>query len=112
MGDASSLGFGHFLQQSDIVTKTLLVVLTVMSAISWYLIVYKGISLIIRQKRSKKFLDFFWSATSLEAVQNELNVHGVREPFGRLTAHSLHAQAHLPNSAPPSSRRPAASRSS
>ena len=63
MGDASSLGFGHFLQQSDIVARVLLVILVVMSAISWYLIVYKGISLIIRQKRSKKFLDFFWSAT-------------------------------------------------
>ena len=65
-----------------------------MSAISWYLIVYKGISQVVRQKRSKRFLDFFWSATSLEAVQNELNVHGVREPFGHLTAQSLHAQAH------------------
>src|SRR5580704_16841445 len=94
MGDASSLGFGHFLQHSDIVARVLLVVLTVMSTISWYLIVYKGISHIVRQKRSQKFLTFFWSATSLEAVQNELDVHGVREPFGRLTAHSLHAQAH------------------
>jgi biopolymer transport protein ExbB len=112
MDDASSLGFGHFLQQSDIVTKTLLVVLTVMSAISWYLIVYKGISLLIRQKRSKKFVDFFWSATSLEAVQNELTMHGVREPFGHLTANSLHARRITPSSAPPSSRRPAASRSS
>src|SRR5215813_6502943 len=94
MGDASSLGFGHFLAQSDIVTKSLLAVLAVMSAISWYLIVYKGISQIVRQRRSKSFLDFFWSATSLEAVQNELSVHGVREPFGHLTAHSLNAQAH------------------
>ena len=94
MGDASSLGFGHFLQQSDIVARVLLVVLALMSVISWYLIVYKGISQIIRQRRSQKFLAFFWNATSLEAVQNELTVHGVREPFGHLTAHSLHAQAH------------------
>ena len=94
MGDSSSLGFGHFLQYSDIVARILLVVLAIMSAISWYLIVYKGISQVIRQKRSQKFLTFFWSATSLEAVQNELTVHGVREPFGHLTAHSLHAQAH------------------
>ena len=77
MGDTSALGFGHFLQQSDIVIKALLAVLAIMSAISWYLIVYKGISQVVRQKRSKAFLDFFWSATSLEAVQNELNVHGV-----------------------------------
>src|SRR5262245_11849829 len=94
MGDTNSLGFAHFLVNADLVAKVLLVVLAVMSAISWYLIIYKGITQVIQQRRSKKFLDFFWSATSLEAVQNELNAHGVHEPFGHLTAHSLHAQAH------------------
>ena len=94
MGDASSLGFGHFLQQADIVARVLLGVLVIMSAISWYLIVYKGVSHVVRQKRSRQFLTFFWGATSLEAVQHELSVHGVREPFGHLTAHSLQAQAH------------------
>ncbi len=94
MGDTSALGFGHFLAQSDGVARVLLVVLVLMSAISWYLIVMKGISQVVRTRRSQKFLEFFWSATSLEAVQNELNIHGVREPFGHLTAHSLHAQAH------------------
>src|SRR5260370_35799971 len=91
MGDASSLGFGHFLQQSDIVTKVLLAVLAIMSAISWYLIVYKGISQVVRQKRSQKFLTLFWGATSLEAVQHGLNVHGVREPVSHLTAPSRQA---------------------
>jgi biopolymer transport protein ExbB len=94
MPDVSALGFGHFLHNSDIVARVLLCVLVLMSAISWYLIVMKGISQLIRQRRSQKFLNFFWSATSLEAVQSELNVHGVLEPFGHLTAHSLHAQAH------------------
>ena len=94
MGDSSALGFSHFIAQSDIVAKVLLVVLAAMSAISWYLIVSKGIAQLVRQKRSARFLAFFWSATSLDAVQNELNVHGVNEPFGHLTAHALHAQAH------------------
>ena len=94
MGDASSLGFGHFLAQTDIVAKVLLAVLALMSAVSWYLIIMKGISHLIRKKRSQKFLAFFWAATSLESVEHELNVHGVHEPFGHLTAHSLHAQAH------------------
>src|SRR6478736_3516533 len=71
MGDASSLGFGHFIAQSDIVAKVLLAVLVIMSAISWYLIVYKGISQVVRQKRSQRFLTFFWSATSLEQVLDE-----------------------------------------
>ncbi|MBS0219701.1 MAG: MotA/TolQ/ExbB proton channel family protein [Proteobacteria bacterium] len=94
MSDTQSLGFAHFLTQSDLVIRILLVILVVMSAISWYLIVMKGISQVVRKNRSRKFLNFFWSATSLEAVQNELSVHGVNEPFGHLTAHSLHAQAH------------------
>jgi biopolymer transport protein ExbB len=94
MGDTSALGFGHFLANADTVATVLLVVLAVMSAISWYLIVSKGIAQVIRQRRSRKFLDFFWGATSLEAVQKELSVQGAREPFGHLTAHSLHAQAH------------------
>jgi biopolymer transport protein ExbB len=94
MGEAPALGFGHFIAQSDIVAKVLLAVLAIMSAISWYLIVYKGVSQVVRQKRSAKFLSFFWSATSLEAVQNELSVHGVHEPFGHLAAHAMHAQAH------------------
>src|SRR6187455_314896 len=94
MGDTSALGFGHFIANADIVAKVLLAVLAIMSAVSWYLIVYKGISQVVRQKRSQKFLAFFWSATSLEQVQNELGVHGVHEPFGHLTAHAMHAQAH------------------
>jgi biopolymer transport protein ExbB len=94
MGDTSALGFGHFIAQSDIVAKVLLAVLAIMSAISWYLIIYKGVSQVVRQKRSARFLTFFWSATSLEAVQNELSVHGVHEPFGHLAAHAMHAQAH------------------
>jgi biopolymer transport protein ExbB len=94
MGDASSLGFGHFLAQSDIVARVLLAVLAVMSAISWYLIVSKGISQVERRKRSARFLAFFWSATSLEQVQKELDSNGVHEPFGHLTAHAMHAQAH------------------
>ena len=49
MGDTTNLGFGHFLANADIVAKVLLVVLVLMSALSWYLIAYKGISQVIRQ---------------------------------------------------------------
>ncbi len=90
----TDLGFAHFLAHADIVAQVLLVVLACMSAISWYLIVSKGIASVIRSQRSRKFIEFFWSATSLDAVQNELSIHGVKEPFGHLTAHSLAAQQH------------------
>ena len=92
MGDTTSLGFGHFLQNSDIVARALLAVLALMSMASWYLIALKFVGQFIRQRRSKKFLAFFWSATSLKAVQDELKVQGVNEPFGHLTAQSLRVQ--------------------
>ena len=79
MGDTSALGFGHFLANADIVAKVLLVVLALMSAISWYLIVDEGHQPgdpPAAQPRSSS--TFFWSATSLEAVQNELSIHGVQ----------------------------------
>ena len=94
MGDGSALGFSHFIAQSDIVAKVLLVILAAMSAISWYLIVSKGIAQVVRQKRSAAFLGFFWKATSLEDVRAKLSGRPPDEPFGHLTAHALHAQAH------------------
>jgi biopolymer transport protein ExbB len=87
-------GFGHFIAQSDAVGQGLFAILVLMSVLSWALIVTKGIALALRQRRSQSFLNFFWNATSLEAVQHEIATHGVKEPFAHLTAHAMHAQAH------------------
>ncbi len=92
--DAANLGFGHFLGQADLVGKTLLVILVLMSIASWIIIAIKGFSLLARQGRSKTFLNFFWNATSLDAVAGEISTHGARDPFSHLTAHAMHAQAH------------------
>lgn len=92
--ETPALGFAHFIAQADAVGKALLVVLLLMSAISWYLIVMKGITAFLRRRRSEAFLTFFWNASSLEQVQNEIATHGVRDPFSHLTAHAMHAQAH------------------
>ena len=94
MNEPVTLGFGHFLAQSDMVSKSLLAILLLMSVVSWVLIISKGISQIIRRSRSEKFLQMFWNASSLQAVQDEIATHGVRDPFSHLTAHAMHAQAH------------------
>ncbi|NBD20241.1 MotA/TolQ/ExbB proton channel family protein [Aquabacterium fontiphilum] len=90
----AELGFTHFIAQTDGVGKGLFIILVLMSLVSWSLIVLKGVALYRRQKRSKAFLNFFWNATSLEAVQHEIATHGATEPFAHLTAHAMHAQAH------------------
>ena len=92
--EATSLGIGHFLAQSDAVGKTLLAILIVMSVASWAIIAIKGLSQLARKGRSASFLNFFWNATSLDAVAGEISAHGVRDPFSHLTAHAMQAQAH------------------
>ena len=90
----SALGFGHFIMQSDAVGKTLLLILVLMSVASWAIIALKGLTLIARKRRSESFLNFFWNATSLDAVAGEITTHGANDPFSHLTSHAMHAQAH------------------
>jgi biopolymer transport protein ExbB len=65
-----------------------------MSVASWAIIAIKGLTLLARRSRSTGFLNFFWNATSLEAVAHEVATHGARDPFSHLTSHAMHAQAH------------------
>ena len=90
----TTLGFGHFIAQSDVVGKTLLVLLLLMSAASWALILAKGVAQALRSKRSKDFMSHFWNASTLDEVRAEIATHGARDPFSHLSAHALHAQAH------------------
>ncbi len=91
---SQALGFGHFIGQSDAVGKTLLVILVVMSVASWAIVALKGLSLLARKRRSDHFLNFFWNATSLDAVADEIATHGARDPFSHLASHAMQAQAH------------------
>ena len=90
----NTLGFAHFLAQTDAVGRTLLVTLIAMSVLSWALIAIKGLVQLIRHKRSERFLNLFWNASSLDEVGGEIATHGARDPFAHLTAHAMRAQAH------------------
>lgn len=87
-------GVMHFIGQSDAVGKSLFVFLLLMSLASWYLILVKGLTQWRIRRRSEKFLQEFWSASSLEQVENEIATHGAEEPFAHLASHAIHAQKH------------------
>ena len=93
--DTSTLGFGHFIAQADVVGKTLLVILIAMSVASWAIIAVKGVSLLAAQAAAAS-VPATCSGTprSLDAVAAEITTHGARDPFSHLTAHAMHAQAH------------------
>lgn len=84
----------HFIQQSDWVGKGLFLVLALMSLASWYLIIVKGVLSFRLKRRSAAFMKEFWSASSLEQVENEIATHGAHEPFAHLASHAIHAQQH------------------
>jgi biopolymer transport protein ExbB len=88
------LGFGHFIAQADVVGKTLLAILLLMSIASWSIVAVKGTSLLARRGRSNAFLKLFWNATSLDAVAAETTTHSAHDPFSHLTAHAMQAHAH------------------
>lgn len=88
----TSLGFAHFLSQSDGLGKVLFVVLISMSLASWYFIITKAIAVLRLRRASKHFVDLFWNASTLDEVRNEINTHGANEPFSHLTSHALFAR--------------------
>jgi biopolymer transport protein ExbB len=85
------LGFAHFLAHADAVARFILAVLVIMSVGTWYLIVVKGARNFLRQKKSRAFLDAFWSAPNLDAVARRLREDGAHEPFAHLVHHGFTA---------------------
>jgi biopolymer transport protein ExbB len=92
MNDAGSIA--HFLGQTDVIGKSLFLILIVMSMLSWFYIISKTLLHIRIKKRSKIFMDFFWNAPSLEVVLQEIKTQGIDNPFSNLTSHALRARAH------------------
>lgn len=87
-------GMLEFIAQSDLVGKALFVILVLMSLTSWYLIFVKSFTNWSTGRRSERFLQQFWAASSLEQVENEIATYGVNEPFSHLASHAIHARNH------------------
>lgn len=84
----------HFVQQSDIVGKTLFGILVLMSILTWYIIIVKSLTNLRQSSRTAKFLNRFWNASSLQQVYKDLHQYGVHDPFSRLANEALHANDH------------------
>jgi len=86
------VGFAHFLGQTDTVAKAILAVLLLMSLLSWYLIVTKLLTVVFERRRSAGFLEGFWKAPSIAAVESQLEERHPDEPFAHLAWHALSAR--------------------
>jgi biopolymer transport protein ExbB len=84
----------HFLSQSDGVGQALFTLLLVMSISSWYFIVIKAWQGVSNRRQTRRFLDQFWNAASLDEVAQQLHQHRDDEPFSHLTYHAINATRH------------------
>lgn len=85
------LGFAHFIAQADTLAHVLLIILLVMSVITWYLIASKSLVNWKMKKHAQTFLARFWESPHLATVADTLQKNGVNDPFSHLTHHGLKA---------------------
>jgi biopolymer transport protein ExbB len=79
-----SLGFAHFLANTDWVARLVLALLCCASIGTWYLVAIKTVALVRRGRASRRFLDRFRNAGSIEEVAREMRSGGVADPFSHL----------------------------
>ena len=86
-----SLGFAHFLSQTDGVGRIVLFLLLGLSVASWYLILTKGLANVLAGRRAASFLRQFWAAGSLQQVSDMLAQHPLDNAYAELAQQALGA---------------------
>ena len=86
-----SLGFAHFLSQTDAVGRIVLFLLLTLSVASWYLILTKGLANLLAGRRAAAFLRQFWAAGSLAEVSAMLAQRPLDSAFAELAQQALGA---------------------
>lgn len=94
MDPQQTAGFASFLAQTDIVGKIILGIMLVMSIATWYLIATKSITIAIERRKSARFLETFWNAPSLAAVEKHIVANRPDDPFSHLTWQAIKASRH------------------
>ncbi|TAN84234.1 MAG: MotA/TolQ/ExbB proton channel family protein [Gallionella sp.] len=88
-----SLGFAHFISQSDAMGKGVLVLLLLLSVASWYLTITKIIANAAARKRADAFLEKFWGASSLQEMRAALDTGSGDNAFSDLARQALDASS-------------------
>lgn len=87
----NSLGFAHFLSQTDALGRIVLLLLFALSVASWHLIVTKALANYLAGRRAEAFLNQFWAAESLQDVSTALRKQSVDNAFAELAHDALEA---------------------
>ena len=85
------LGFAHFLTQVDAVGIGVLVLLLILSVVSWYFILTKSIANFLENRQAEIFMKHFWSANSLHEASLKLDNISYGNAFEKLAKSALDA---------------------
>ena len=85
-------GLMHFVDQADTVGHLLLFVLLAMSVASWAVILAKAAIAWQERRRSRRFLQAFWDAPSLEQAGQDLVTLTKRDAFSQLAMRAFAAR--------------------
>jgi biopolymer transport protein ExbB len=92
MDAAQGIGFASFFAHTDAIGKAILLILLTMSVATWYLIITKALTIYFERRRSAGFLEAFWNAPSISAVESQLEERHPDEPFAHLAWHAVAAR--------------------
>lgn len=87
----NGLGFAHFLSETDMLGRIVLILLLGLSVASWYLIVIKAWADYQARRRADAFLRQFWAAESLQALALVLQQQPRDNAFAELAHQALEA---------------------
>ncbi|ALG69058.1 MotA/TolQ/ExbB proton channel family protein [Beggiatoa leptomitoformis] len=92
----SHFGFSDFLQHvaDNPMALSILLLLLLMSILSWYLIITKLLKLWFVHLQARRFQHFFNTVMVLEELIQWLTTHKARDPFSRLALQGVIAAAH------------------
>ena len=88
------LGIVHFVGQVDMLGWALRVILAAMSLTTWYLVGMKAALWTRAGRRSRRFINRFASAASVEAIEQDLANSPADEPFSQLAHRAIAAARH------------------
>jgi biopolymer transport protein ExbB len=85
-----TLGFSHFITQTDNLGRVVLILLFLLSVSSWFLIITKYLQNFVARRRADAFLAKFWEAESLDQVSFH-DEKGMDNIFSQLAHTACHA---------------------
>ena len=86
-----TLGISHFVTQVDSVGKAVLLFLLILSVVTWYLILTKGLANWLEARRTKAFLKKFWQHDSVDKLSTSLLQAKPDNAFANLVAEGVSA---------------------